>query len=84
MTVYALKELKKKSAVRFPEGNKIVFWMDFSCWEGIPSDRTFYITGDAAEQHKSFYLAADGYGARESYGNGSIMVKKAVVEKFRV
>lgn len=77
--VYTLEQLRQKTPVQFPEGNKIGFWMDFCFWKGIPSDRTFYITGDAPEQHKSFYLAADGYGVRGSYGNGSIMVRKVNV-----
>lgn len=79
MTIYTLAELKKMKSVQFPEGNQITFWMDFANWRGVPSDRTFYITGDAPEQHKSFNLAADGYGAKENYGNGTIMVKKTDV-----
>jgi hypothetical protein len=83
MTVYTLAEMQQMPSVQFPKDNEIGYWMDFSYWEGIPSDRPFYITGDASAQYESCYLAADGYGARENYGNGSIMVKKTDLEKLR-
>ena len=76
MSVPALSDLEKLASVRFPSGNKIMFGMDFGCWEGIPADRDFYIIAEAPEQHQAFYLAARGYGVRGDYGNGSIMVKK--------
>jgi hypothetical protein len=79
MSVPYLSDLEGRPAVRFPDGNKIQFWMDFACWEGIPSDRDFYINGESAPQHASFYLVARGYGVRGDYGNGSIMVNKSAL-----
>jgi hypothetical protein len=58
-----------------------MFWMDFACWEGVPSDRDFYLNGESAPQHKACYLVAPGYGVHGDYGNGSIMVKKADLTK---
>lgn len=76
MSILSLKELEKLPAVRFEPNNNIPYWQDFSVWLGVPSDATFYIVGEAPEQHKGFYLAAKGYGAKEEYGDGSIMVRK--------
>lgn len=72
-----LDELKRRPAIRFPEGNKIAYWQDFCGWRGVPSNLTFYIVEDAPPQHEAYYLAARGYGARDYYGNGTIMVKKS-------
>jgi hypothetical protein len=74
MTVLTLEQAKKKPRMRFPEGNRIGFWMDFEYWKGIPSDRDFYIRGEAP--HGDLDLVAEGYGVRESYGNGSIFVAR--------
>lgn len=83
MSVPWLSDIETRPPLRFPKGNKIGFWMDFAYWEGIPSDRNFYIESEGPEQHKSVYLVARGYGVRGDYGNGSIMVKKAdIAETF--
>jgi len=42
MAILTPEEAKLKPSLRFPEGNRIGFWMDFAYWEGIPSDRDFW------------------------------------------
>ena len=74
MAVPTKEQLKDLPSLRFPEGNKIEFFMDFCFWEGIPSDRDFYIAGDAP--HGTLDLVAEGYGIAGSYGNGSIYVNR--------
>lgn len=74
MALLTLQQAKTKPSLRFPAGNNIGFWMDFAYWEGIPSDRDFYIAGDAP--HDGIDLVADGYGLKNNYGNGSIFVDR--------
>ena len=57
---------------RFPEDNEVGYWMDWGFWRGLPSDRIFYHRGEV--QHERSNLVADGYGAKENYGNGSIYI----------
>ena len=59
--------------VRFQPGNKVHYWMDFTSWKGLPSDRDFFIVGNAP--HGYLDLVARGYGARDDYGNGSVYIK---------
>lgn len=75
MSLPTLADVADQPPLRFPP-NQIVYWMDFSSWRGIPTDRDFYIHKEAPSQHDSYYLVARGYGLRGDYGNGSMMVKK--------
>jgi hypothetical protein len=80
--ILTLEQAKRKPSLRFPKGNKIGFWMDFQYWECIPSDRDFYIAGEAP--HDSLDLVAEGYGLEGSYGNGSIFVARKDVFCLRI
>jgi hypothetical protein len=59
--------------VRFTHSNKVRYWMDFASWCGLPSDRDFFVVGNAP--HGCLNLVARGYGARDDYGNGSVFIK---------
>ncbi len=62
--------------MRFLEGNKCRFWMDFRLWEGVPSDRDFRVVGEGP--HEGWVtLVAPGYGLPADYGNGSIYIRRA-------
>jgi hypothetical protein len=82
MGLLTLEEAKSKPSLRFPEGNRIGFWMDFAFFEGIPSDRDFYIAGDAPHDHLD--IVAERYGLKGSYGNGSIYVDRKHVFCLRM
>ncbi len=82
MSLLTIEELKEKPSLRFPEGNNIGYFMDFAFWRGIPSDRDFYIVGDAA--HDCLDLVAPGYGVKGDYGNGSIFVDRKDVFGLRI
>jgi hypothetical protein len=83
MALMTLEQLKDKPSLRFPEGNEIGFWMDFAYWQGIPSDRDFYIVGEVAHLDR-LDLVADGYGLKTNYGNGSIFVSRKSVFGLRI
>ena len=75
----SITELRSEGATRyvFPDENKVRFFMDFRVWEGVPSDRIFYHDQDLTNNNVE--LVAVGYGARDSYGNGSIYVSKELL-----
>ena len=75
MTVEWLSDLEESNAprVRLPENNQATYWMDFSYWEGLPSDRDFFVLPHQCEGWVT--LVADGYGARGSYGSGSVFIE---------
>jgi hypothetical protein len=76
MSVPNLSDIEVQPPIRFPKGNRIAFWMDFSWFVGVPSDRNFYIRRQVPN-HDSWDIVARGYGVAGDYGNGSIMVKNA-------
>lgn len=69
-------ELRDESAKRyvFSDKNAVQFHMDFSTWQHVPSDRIFYQDKEGPREGW-VTLIADGYGARNDYGNGSIFVR---------
>lgn len=82
MALMTMEELKEKPSLQFPKENDIGFFMDFAFFRGIPSDRIFYVAGDAP--HDSLNLIAPGYGLRGDYGNGSIFVSRKDVFGLRI
>lgn len=67
-----LEQLNGVKRFVFPPDNKTRYWMDFASWEGLPSDRVFYLKGEVS--HGQLELVAMGYGLKDSYGNGSIFI----------
>lgn len=67
----------ERIVIRFPKGNKIRYWQDFQCYEGVPSGIDFIV--DKFE-HNQLHLSADGYGfgvldrPQGAYGSGNIMI----------
>jgi hypothetical protein len=66
------EQLKGAKRYVFPDNNKAQYFMDFAFWETLPSDRIFYLKGDAPHGHVE--LVAHGYGIEGEYGNGSIII----------
>jgi hypothetical protein len=84
MTLKTVEELyfQNLPKVRFRPDNDVRYWMDFTSWEGLPSDRDFFIVGFIS--HGDLELVARGYGARDDYGNGSVHIKpKELVQQAK-
>lgn len=71
-----IEELECSGArrINFPPGNKAQYWQDFSYWEGLPSDITFFVDPTPLKPG-CLILRARGYGVRGDYGNGSIFIQ---------
>jgi hypothetical protein len=78
MTIPTLSDLEASGQrrVRFRKGNKIRFWMDFSSWEGLPSNVDLFVNPECPHPGR-VELCGRGYGVREYYGNGSIYLNTA-------
>lgn len=61
--------------VRFPDDNKVHYFMDFSFREGLPSDIDFFVVHEPHHRDGWVTLKARGYGVQDDYGNGSIFIE---------
>lgn len=77
MSLPTLDELQDSGVSRFlfPPDNAVPYWMDFASWEGLPSDRVFYLDATEKAPHARVTLRASGYGVAGDYGNGSVFMK---------
>lgn len=67
---YQIPNREEEMKVVFKK-NKILYGQDFRFFIGIPTDVVFEVS-----RIGSFYkLTSKGYGKKEDYGNGSLLVK---------
>jgi hypothetical protein len=57
--------------INFPVGNKVCYWQDFSFYEGLPSDVTFFVDPKPLKPGYMI-LRGRGYGVRGDYGDGAL------------
>jgi hypothetical protein len=78
MLVLTMEQAEKLPRIRFPDENRISFFMDFAFWCGLPSDRDFFVVGPAPGG-LGLEFVARGYGIKGDYGNGSVFAQLAYV-----
>jgi hypothetical protein len=71
MSLLTLSDLERLPRIRFPAGNKVGYFQDFTFSRAMPSHLDFYI---ANLKNGSLQLVAPGYGIKGDYGNGCIFI----------
>ena len=81
MSLLTLSDLERLPRIRFPAGNKVGYFQDFTFWREMPSHMDFYIVKIKDDSMK---LVAPGYGIKGDYGNGCIFIstKDMIWESF--
>lgn len=71
MTIPTREQLRCLPTIRFPAGNGIHYSQDFCFYKEIPSAVEWYIAGSNGG---NVSLVREGYGIKENYGDGSLLV----------